>query len=316
MIKAFTTSEMRCFKKCRRRWMYEYVQGIKPVKLQKPLLVGTLYHYGVELLMKGTKLDKIEPMLHVKNEQASAPEMPEAVEARLAYLMVQEFDKHSGWRDWEIQTVEAPFECFCGRGRRLSGKIDACVKVDGKTYLLEHKTTSTYGETYETNLLWDEQPTNYLFAYQCLLENGLISGEMPVGVFYCIIQKPPFKRLLATPVDKRKYKADGTLYVNMRDHDETDDEYIARCREWYSADCRLHKTFAIRTNAQLQEQFADIKTVMRDMMLCEKNGTFYRNPDACRIIDCPYRPKCLEDTPDTDVLFVKKQAKHEELQNA
>jgi hypothetical protein len=49
------------------------------------------------------------------------------------------------------------------------------------------------------------------------------------------------------------------------------------------------------------------------MIEAEKNGTFYRNPANCSIIDCPFRPKCLEDNPDTDCLFVAKKQRNEEL---
>jgi hypothetical protein len=58
---------------------------------------------------------------------------------------------------------------------------------------------------------------------------------------------------------------------------------------------------------------ADLNLVFKDMAECEKSETYYRNPGACSILDCPYRPKCLDNLPDTDCLFVRKKARNEEL---
>ena len=84
-------------------------------------------------------------------------------------------------------------------------------------------------------------------------------------------------------------------------------------RSQYAEQSRVHTHFEYRTGRDIDNQVEDLNLEFKDMVECEKNGTFYRNPGACSILECPYRPKCLENKPDTDVLFVKKAARNEEL---
>jgi hypothetical protein len=114
-------------------------------------------------------------------------------------------------------------------------------------------------------------------------------------------------------MEKRKYKRDGSLYGNQHEFDETPEEYLQRCAAWYKETSRVHTHFEYRTGRDIDNQVEDLNLVFRDMVECEKSGTFYRNPGACSILECPYRPKCLENNPDTDVLFTKKAARNEEL---
>lgn len=311
MVK-YTTSMVKCFKQCRKKYFLEYVEGLKPVQTPKALHLGTLYHKGLEMLLSGSKLPEIAKALNAAQEQACEDQGIDfdPIPSGVAFEMVKAFYRESGYASWDIESVEQQFEVSTAYGKRLKGKIDAVIRCDGKQFLVEHKTTSfwaTDGAEYLHNLLWDEQSTNYLYAYRQM------AGEVH-GVFYCIVEKPTIKPLLATPVEKRKYKQDGSLHASQRDHDETPEEYLARVRTWYAEKERVHKHFVYRTPKEIDAQIADLNLVFKDMAECEKNETYYRNPSACSILDCPYRPKCLEDAPDTDILFVKKSSRNEELE--
>lgn len=181
---------------------------------------------------------------------------------------------------------------------------------------MEHKSTSQWGvdgTDYLHNLLWDEQSTNYLYAWQRMLDDGSVSGEQVDGIFYDIIEKPTIKPYTATPLDKRKYTKDGSLYASQHDRDETPEEFRLRVREWYAAEPRIHTAFIYRTQESIDAQIKDFNLVIKDIVNAEREGTFYRNPSACSILQCPYRPKCLDNMPDTDCLFVKKEKRNEEL---
>ena len=318
-IQKLTTSQVKCFKTCRKRYFLEYVENLKPVETPKALEIGTLYHRGIEILLKTGSMDRAIAEMHKEIRYDQDPYQDE-----ITYFIVKQmiiaFVRCSGYQHWQIVSVERPFEVSTGYAKRLMGKIDGIIKkTDGDNqgcYLLEHKTTSQWGvdgSTYLHNLLWDEQSTNYLYAHAKMLEDGSITGEAVKGVFYCIVEKPTIKPYKATPLDQRKYTKDGRLYAHQHEQDENPADFECRLAEWYQAERRVHTTFVYRTPEDIAEHIRDYNLTLRDIAACERDETFYRNPEACKILPCPYRPKCLDNVPDTDCLFVKKQARNEEL---
>jgi hypothetical protein len=307
-----TTSMVKCFKQCRKKYHLEYVEELKPIQTPKALALGTLYHRGLELLLLDMSIPDIAVMLESEQRNAcdEIGEVYDPIPVGVALEMVKAFYRESGYKSWTIKKVEQKFEVSIGYGKRLCGKIDAIMKHEGKDLLVEHKTTSCWasdGAEYLHNLLWDEQSTNYLYAYR------EITGKYAAGIMYCIVEKPTIKPLLATPVEKRKYKQTGEIYANQREEDETAEAYLERVAAWYAEKPRVHVHFIYRTPQEIENQIADLGLVFRDIAECEKNETFYRNPSACSILDCPYRPKCLDNAPETDCLFIKKKSRNEEL---
>lgn len=318
-ITKLTTSQVKCFKTCRKRYYFEYVECLKPIETPKALELGTLYHYGLEQLLAGAHIDAVLEAIRMKaiNHSREMGIDFEPLHTYIAFEMVRAFDKGSHWREWQIDAIEKRFEVTTGYAKRMIGKIDGIITDNGKRYLIEHKTTSQWGkdgESYLHNLLWDEQSTNYLYAYRRMLEDDTIDGGPVAGIFYTIVEKPSIKPYTATPPDKRKYTKDGNLYAGQHEWDETPEEYARRVREWYDAENRVHTAFVYRTEADIDEHIADFNLTIRDIIAAEREGTFYRNPAACQILGCPFRSKCLDNVPDTDCLFTKKTSKNEELE--
>ena len=176
-ITKLTTSQVKRFKTCRKRYYFEYVEQLKPIETPKALEIGTLYHYGLELLLNHTPYDDRTGMIREKawlNAESLGIDY-EPLNAYIAFEMVRAFDKGSHWREWQIDAIEKRFEVTTGYAKRMIGKIDGIITDNGKRYLIEHKTTSQWGkdgESYLHNLLWDEQSTNYLYAYRRMLEDG------------------------------------------------------------------------------------------------------------------------------------------------
>lgn len=308
----YSTSMVKCFKQCRKKYFLEYVKNLKPIQTPAALQLGTLYHKGIELLLNGMELPNIKLELEAAQRNAclDANADYDPILNGIAFEMVKVFYRESGYASWGIDHVEKAFEVPTAYGKRLIGKIDVIANIHGNKFVVDHKTTSRWGEDggeYLHSLLWDEQSTNYLYAYE------QIYGEYAKGMLYVIIEKPTFKLSKATPLEKRKYTKTGALYASQREEDETPEEYLARVAEWYREKPRLHIHLQHRTPAELEKQVHDLNLVFKDMADCEKSETYYRNPAACSILDCPYRSKCLEDTADTDCLFVEKKARSEEL---
>jgi hypothetical protein len=314
----YTTSMVKCFKQCRKKYQLEYIEELKPIKTPKALELGTLYHKGLELLLQGLDVANIAGELEAYQRNVCIDNGVDydAFPVGIAVEMIKAFYRESGYQNWKIKSVEKRFEVSTAYGKRLTGKIDVIMEHEEKHFLVEHKTTGTWGSDgseYLHNLLWDEQPTNYLYAIREMIKNGEIDIPPVAGVFYCIVEKPAIRPQLATPIEKRKYTQTGALYKNQREEDETVEEYCQRLEQWYAEKSRVHLHFVYRTESDIDNQIADLNLVFKDMAECERNETYYRNPSACQILDCPYRPKCLDNAPDTDCLFIKKKARNEEL---
>jgi hypothetical protein len=264
LIKYFSTSQINRFKECRRRYFFEYVEGLEPVIKDRNLILGSAYHEGVAA---GTDWIAPDP---------------------ISEIMVNHYRKHI---DLELKEVEQKFCVSLGYGIRLIGYIDGITD----NYLVEHKTAARVDATYLHHLLWDEQATNYLIA------SGMDK------ILYIIIQKCTLKPHKETI--NKKYKADGTLYANMYDHDEPENEYVERVRSWYDAECRITTQVVSRTTAQKNSHLQDLKNVIKDI----KNAAYYRNPKACSIFGCPFASICLEDTPEVrEVNFKPKGGRQRE----
>lgn len=316
-ITALTTSQVKCFKQCRKRYELEYVECLKPVETPKALQIGTLFHLGLENLQAGRTLEESLREMRIECETDAVLRQVDVnyYELFTAQEMVRAWDQQSNWRSWNVVAVERTFEVTTGYAKRLKGKIDGIIlhPGTGKPYLQEHKTTSMWGENYLHNLLWDEQPTNYLYAYEKLRQSGEITLPAADGIFYDITEKPTIKPYTATPLEKRKYTKDGKLYAGQHEADETPEAFALRVREWYAAEERVHTAFVYRTPEDIASQIEDFNLTIKDIVHAEKDKIFYRNPDCCKILPCPYRPKCLDNVPDTDCLFIKKKNKNEEL---
>lgn len=196
--------------------------------------------------------------------------------------MAKAFIKHILPQLSEIVSVEKEFRYRLSRGIYLKGKIDA-ITVDG---LVEHKTTGNYIDEkymYKVDFM-NDQVSNYLIA----------SGETR-PITYTVITKPTIK-----------------LKKN-----ETLEEYLKRCEEWYDVDTeRKIRVFKVhRTQEELNEQRENLIAMVKEIKRADKEKLFYRNDRACSILGCQFASICnhYNGHPETLVDFAKKESVNEEL---
>lgn len=152
-----STSKIRCFKECRKKFYFRYIEKIERPK-SEALIIGTTYHEGVANILTGKPFDK-SPLLDAFNNYMKLP---------------------------AIKEVEKPFEIDLSDDLTLVGFIDA-VTVDGLP--VEHKTTRlSIDDKYKYKLNWDEQVTTYLVALT-LLEKRPITK-----MIYTACQKPSIRQ--------------------------------------------------------------------------------------------------------------------------
>ncbi len=142
----------------------------------------------------------------------------------------------------------------------LIGRIDAFLE-DGTP--VEHKTTgSKPDEIYQGKLAWDDQVAAYMIA----------TGTNKM--LYTVCQKPTIRQKKT----------------------ETEQEYLERCKEWYTPD-KIKAFYVYRSPEELQAKLEEFKAIANEM---DNRDLFYRNPDHCKIIGCPFEDICLDYDPELE----------------
>ena len=246
-----TSSMVKCFKQCPRRYELEYVHDLKPRTPASYLSLGTEYHAKVEAILKGEEWS----------------------EDGVAGAMAGAFKTYSGFKEWNLADTEKEFSVQIQGNLYLMGRMDA-VMTDGTP--IEHK---TFGggdwDKYVIHLAWDDQVTLYLLATgarQCI---------------YTVCKKPTIRQK----------------------KDETEDEYMQRVWEWYTPD-KFGVFKVTRARGEIEAARDELITLAGTI----GRGHFYRNPQACALVACPFESICLSYRGEiVPVNFEKKEKRSEEL---
>lgn len=154
-----TQSMVRAYKACRRKYMFSYVEHLKPVTTAEPLVTGGWYHDKVESIIKNG-------IFEMTNDKTDA--------------MAFAFEKYILPQLGEVEKAEEEFKLQIADDVTIVGRIDAIGKGNK---LIEHKTSSSsINEDYLYGLNWDEQVPFYMLA------KGVNE------VTYTVIQKPTIRQ--------------------------------------------------------------------------------------------------------------------------
>jgi hypothetical protein len=321
-----TSSSLKTYRECARKYDLSYRQGFRPVRESEPLRFGTLLHDGLEawwLAVKQERLDRLTPALEAIS--GNAQEQLDRIKAQ--ELMI---GYETRWaRDvgiYEVLAVEARFTApvlnpetmAASRTWQLSGKVDVIVRRRDtkRVSVVEHKSTSEAIESdsdgYWSKLAIDGQISHYIVGAETL-------GHEVDECLYDVLKKPAIRLLQATPIESRKFTKAGELYANQRANDETLDEFRARLRadilekpDWY-----FQRKTVPRLSSQLEDWLFDTWQLGRQIREGELAGRAARNPDACFRYNsrCPFWECCTaglipEEHPD---LFRRLSNVHPEL---
>lgn len=315
-----TASRLRSYRTCSRYHFLRYVEGWRPTRTSEALRIGSLIHLGLEAWWT-TPTDSHEDDRLANAFFAVAGKAFDGFEQAKVEEMLRAYDAR--WCDsfevYEVLGIETPFNApllnpetmHPSRTWTLAGKMDGVIRrrSDGRILVLEHKTTVediTYdSQDYWAALAMDGQISQYVLGAESL-------GHKVDEVLYDVLRKPMIRPLLATPVESRKYKADGTLYANQRDRDETPDEYRARLREVLADPKYLARHSVPRTLGQVEEFLYDAILQSASMRESARTGRSFKNPEAChRMGTCSFWSVCSTgSTPDT---FPADFVKHEDV---
>ena len=304
-----THSELQTVDTCKRQGFLQYQLGLRPTYASTPLRMGSAVHYGLHLKkakvpLKCTILEQVLSE-YDKSKPAGLSEEQEykwEIERTTIAAMLNCYDWRWAEQDETIKylTSELSFQmpitnpATSGKSKTfiLAGVIDAIVELpDGRLAIMEHKTCGQdidIEADYWKQLRIDSQISLYFMAAKYL-------GYNVETIIYDVLRKPTIKPYKATPDDKRKYKKDGQLYANMRDRDETPDEFGKRFVE--DIGVRPDFYYMRREIPRITEDMEEFKyelwqktQVLRE---CKKHNRWYRNTKACiGMYKCGYFDLC------------------------
>lgn len=195
-MKQLTNSQISFLKSCMRKHYYSYELCVRRTRTAQSLRIGTVIHEGLDRLAQG---DAIERAIAVATQQYDTLPLHEteydwAVERETVTVLLWAYAQY--WRDAGVEYIatETPFTLKIvnpdtGAASRVfeqAGKRDKIVKFQGRTLLMEHKTTGDSIEPesdYWQKLRLDNQISMYYAACQA-------EGIDVAGCLYDVIRKP------------------------------------------------------------------------------------------------------------------------------
>lgn len=205
----YSISQISCFRGCKQEWAYKYRDKLQLRAPQKPLYVGSTLHKLLEIRANGGNWKEYLNST-VKKEFDS---MSSDYQAILGEDFIECCEDIMNQYDWAYQNenikylkTEFKIDCKIKGRKRFIGVADAICEIDGKQYLMEHK-------SFKTNKMSLDQ--TWINVQTCLYIKVLNEhyGYNIVGVIWDMIKTsaplPP--RILKNGQFGKQY-GDQTLY--------------------------------------------------------------------------------------------------------
>jgi len=186
-VQTVRTSERRCFKRCRKRWEYEYIEGLQLVARSPKLWVGIAVHLALAAYHQDHFPGHVLAQ-HFKDEQKRLNYNKMDETDREALLEDQELadgmiEHYAKWdtehRDFKVHAVEMYAEVPLTKEITLTMRADGLVEDDQGFWVLEHKTTTGI----DADSVWleiDDQASTYSWIFR-QLNSGIGKVLSPSG---------------------------------------------------------------------------------------------------------------------------------------
>lgn len=304
-----TASRIKSFTTCQRKHYYRYGHELDAVVKGIELDFGTLLHEALETYWNWRKPgsdEKCAPeaalgTLHRSATQSGFLSEYGIHQLNAARVVLAKYIE--SWAKEEVTVLDVEKEFLLpmphpvldsNAGWFISGKIDLVIHDHStdEICIVDHKFLSPKTDTRASSvtikrLEFDPQISMYLLASEAL-------GYQTKTFIYDVALKPTVQPYKATPVDKRRYKVDGSLYYRQYDHDEEPESYMSRVLEEYNDTVRLRKIPITRTDDQLQEFIGEIVAIADNIDRTNSAGDAIRNTGGCYSYGrlCPYIDSC------------------------
>lgn len=167
----FSISQINAFRGCKQRWAYSYRDRLQTRAPQKPLYMGSTLHKLLEIRANGG--DWKDHLETVVAKEFNA--MPDDYQAILGYDFIDTCYRILDQYEWAYENepikylaTEVRIDRKIKGRKRFIGVVDAICEMDGKQYIMEHKSFKSSKMSVDQTWL---NPQTYLYA-KVLNEQG------------------------------------------------------------------------------------------------------------------------------------------------
>ena len=289
IILEISNNSTSIYKSCPMKYYWRYLEGLVPFRRSSALSLGSIVHSAFDMYYSGFSADEVTAYIEKTADEQIASALPEMTED----LVVMKYTALGMWQNCpkdlsvfeEIKPeLELRIKLPGTRGIKVVLKIDGLVKIDGKMWIRELKTTGLSFSQFEKRCETAPQCSLYTYAVRK-------AGHDVHGVIYDFIKKPSLRRHV------RESKDDFGKRISL--------SYKERPEFYYK------RHYSYRSKEMLDLFETDIRQVAREIRTRCNKGKWYRNPDACWNFNsaCAYMPICFQKEPDKltiDLFFQRK----------
>lgn len=284
-----TYSFWNAFRNCRKSNEWRYVRELVPIDHDPSLSFGSMIHRCLETWHRDRDLpatlgliDRLLPD-RVRDEKQRR-------DWHLATALMRGYTARYPTEEFEVVGLEKVFEGpivnpATGAASRtfvLAGRVDGVVRLDGKNYLLEHKTAASIDSSYLERLWTDFQ----IALYTHYVEETL--GLPIAGVLYNILGKArlhqsegeteeEFAARRAELIAKSKTGKSSA----KRKLPESDDAFQARLAEKYADPEMFHRETLLLSRDQIESLRSELWELTQAYLEARRRGVYYQNTSFC-----------------------------------
>jgi hypothetical protein len=320
-----TYSFWNAFRNCRKSNDWRYIQELVPIQRDPALSFGSLVHRALEVWHAHRDLEAALDVIDRElPERARDPRQRR--DWHLATAMMRGYANRYPTEDFEVVALEKTFEGpivnpATGASSRtfvLAGKVDGIVRMDGKNYLLEHKTAASIDSSYLEKLWTDFQIALYSHYV------GETLGLPISGVVYNILCKTRLQQgegeteeeFLARRAELIAKSKTGKSSAK-RKVAESDEEFQARLAAKYTDPQMFHREILFLSTDRIETLRAELWELTQAYLEARRRGVFYQNTSFCFHFrkPCAYFALCRSGgNPVVIENFYEKRVPHEELE--
>lgn len=267
-LRQLSYSMLECLQSCPKRAYWRYVEGLA-TDATEVMRAGTTWH-GV--------LETWYALGAIPNEECDLP----------TRAMYNAYCERWGVDDqWNVLYVEhevtGPLLTPNGRkapGAKLKMIADLVIEDEnGDVWIVEHKSKSSIDANYLSSLWMSRQPQLYALYLSRELNRPI------AGVIYNLAVRPSLKRSVPETEEEFETRRAGLKHPDKakRREGETDEEYLARCAEWYadSNAMRFHREVIVFTQDDLARQIAETYDLYQQWRWHVKQNVWPRATSQC-----------------------------------
>lgn len=319
-----TYSMWNLFRNCRKACEWRYIKELVPIQRDHNLSFGSLAHECLEKWHR--RRDLAEVLDHIdKSFPNRHSDDGQKADYHLATAMMTGYASTYPVEDFDVVFLEKTFDGKItnpatgapSRSFVLAGKVDGIVCIDGRFYLLEHKTASQLDGDYLERLWTDFQVTLYAHYVE------QVFGIKIAGIIYNVLVKARLQQSKGETEAEFEARRAELLAKSKtgkttaaRKVPESDADFQSRLIAKYAEPGMFHREMLYISRDQFETLQADLWELTQQFLYSRRRGVFYQNTSYCFFYHrpCAYFALCRSGgSPNVIENFYEHKPAHEEL---